>query len=81
MRIIGLRRGYWSDSWTGFAKFTLLNEELPKGYVWSGGRLTKIQATTRPDYLLPAIWSGISQAAQKKEKQEWAIEKPEIDNA
>ena len=25
-----------SDSWTGFTKFTLLNEKLPPGYMWSG---------------------------------------------
>ena len=40
-----------SDSWTGFKKFTLLNEKPPPGYIWSGeDRLPKIQATTRPGY-------------------------------
>ena len=39
------------DSWKGFAKFTLLNEKPPKGYMWSGGRLTMIQTTTRPDHV------------------------------
>ena len=39
------------DSWTGFTQFTLLNEKPPDGYMWSGGRLTKRQATSRPDYL------------------------------
>ena len=46
--------------------------------VW---RLAKIQATARPDYLWPEIWSGRSKAAKKKEKQEWAVEKPKLDNA
>ena len=50
-------------------------------FIWSRERLTKIQATTRPDYLWAEIWIGMSKAAQKKEKQEWAIEKPELDNA
>ena len=36
-----------SDSWTGFTKITLLKETLPKGYVWSGERLTKVLATTQ----------------------------------
>ena len=40
-----------SDSWTGFMRFTLLNETPPKGCMWSGGRLTKRQVTSRPDYL------------------------------
>ena len=44
-------------------------------------RRTKIQATARPDSLWPELWSGMSKAAQKKEKQEWAMEKPKLDNA
>ena len=41
-------------------------------------RLATIRATTRHDYLLPEIWFGI---AQKREKQQWAVEKPKLDNA
>ena len=67
-----------SDSWTGFTKFTLPNDKLPQGYVWSGERLTKIQATTRPDFLWPEIWFGVSKAAKKKEKQEWTSDKPNL---
>ena len=62
-------------------KFTLLYEKRPKGYMWSRVRLTKIQATTRPDYLWLEAWSSMSKAAHKKEKQEWAIEKTKLDNA
>ena len=29
----------------------------------------------------PEIWSDMSKAAHKKEKKEWAIEEPKIDNA
>ena len=32
----------------------------PDGYMWSGERLTTIQATTRPDHLLQEFWSGKS---------------------
>ena len=60
-----------SDSWTGFTKFMFLNEKLPPGYMWSGERLTKIQATTRPGYLWSEIWIGMSNAAKKQEKQEY----------
>ena len=45
------------------------------------GRLTKMQATTTPDQLWPEIWSSFSKAAQRKEKQQWVIEKPKLDNA
>ena len=49
--------------------------------MWSRVRLTKIQATTRPDYLWLETWSSMSKAAHKKEKQEWAIEKTKLENA
>ena len=70
-----------SDSWTGFTKLTQLNEKHPKGCRCSGRRFTKIQTTTRPDYLWPGIWSRMSEAAKKKEKQEWASEEPTFDKA
>ena len=44
-----------SDSWTGFTQFTLLDEKPPDGYMWSGGRLTKRQVTSRPDHLWPEL--------------------------
>ena len=45
-----------SDSWTGFTQFTSLEEKPPDGYMWSGERLTKRQATSRPDHLWPELW-------------------------
>ena len=62
-------------------KFTLWKEKLPKGDMWSGERLTKIQTTTRPDHVLPEVWTKIGKAAQSREKQEWAKEEPKLDSA
>ena len=70
-----------SDSWTGFTRFTFLNETPPKGFLWSGGRLTKIQTTSRPDHIWPDAWTRIGKAAQRREKQEWAIQKPKLEHA
>ena len=42
-----------SDPWTGFTQFTLLDEKPPDGYMWSGGRLTRKQLTSRSDHLWP----------------------------
>ena len=56
-----------SDSWTEFMNFTLLDEKRPNGCVWSGRRLPKIQATTRPDYLWPG--TRMSKAAQRKKRK------------
>ena len=71
--------GRLSDSWTGFTKFTVLKETLPKGYMWSGMGLPKNQTSTRPDHVWRESWSRIGKAAPKREKQEWAIEKPKVD--
>ena len=70
-----------SASWTGFTQFTLLHEKPPDGYMWSGGRLTKRQATSRPDHLWPELWTKLARNAKLREKQKWAIEKPKLDNA
>ena len=53
----------------------------PDGHAWSGERLTKKQTTSWPDYLWPEMWKDMSEAAQRKEKPNWAIEKPKFDNA
>ena len=68
-----------SDSLTGFTKILVLKEKRPKGFLWS--RVRKVQTTTGPDHVWPEAWTKIGKAAQKREKQEWANEKPELDNA
>ena len=60
-----------SDSWTCFTQFTLLEEKPPDGHTWSGERLTKRQATSRPDHLWPELWRGMSKNAKLMEKQKW----------
>ena len=70
-----------SGSWTGFTQFTLSKEKPPEGYMWSWERLTKRQATSRPDHLWPELWRGMSKNAELREKHKWAIEKPKLDNA
>ena len=69
-----------SDSWTGFTKFTLFEEKPPKGYMWSGWRLTKVQTTARPDHVWPEVWTKMGKAAQNREKTRME-NKPKIDNA
>ena len=74
-------QGILSDSWTGFTQFTLLDEKPPDGHMWSGERLTKRQATSRPDHLWPELWTKLGRNAKLREKQKWSIEKPKLDNA
>ena len=72
-----------SDSWRGFTNFTLLIENLPKGYMWSRRRLTMIQTKRLPDQIMygQKFWTKIGEAAQNREKQEWTKEKLKLDNA
>ena len=70
-----------SDSLTGFTQFTLLEEKPPDGYMWSGERLAKRQATSRPDHLWPEIWTKFGRNAKLKERPKWSHEKPKLDNA
>ena len=71
----------FSDAWTGFTRFVLLKGRPPEGYTWSGERLSRKQTTSRPDDVWPDMWKFMSDAARKKAKQRWAIEKPKVDNA
>ena len=64
-----------SDPWAGFTQFATLSEKPPEGHMWSGERLRKRQATSRPDHLWPDLWRGMSKNAKLREKHNWAIEK------
>ena len=46
-----------------------------------GERLTRKQTTSRPDNVWQDMWMHVSDAANSKAKQKWAIEKPKLDNA
>ena len=70
-----------SDYWTGFTQFTLLDEKPPEGKMRSGERLTKRQATSRPDHSRPELWRGLARNAKLREKHKWPIENPKLDNA
>ena len=70
-----------SDTWTGFTRFTILDEKPPDGYTLSGERLTRKQTTSRPDTLWPETWKGMSEASKREEKQKWTVEKPRRENA
>ena len=49
-----------SNSLTNFTRFT------PKGYMWSGERLTKLQTTTRTDHVWREVWIKIGKSAEKQ---------------
>ena len=70
-----------SDPWTGFTQFTLWEEKALDGYMWSGGRLTRKQLTSRPDHKWPELWKSMGKHAKLKEKQKWLEEKLLLENA
>ena len=69
-----------SDSWTGFHTIHIIGRKTSRG-VNMVQRLTKKQTASRPNYLCSEIWKNMSEAAQRKEKQKWATEKPKLDSA
>ena len=66
-----------SDAWTGFTRFTVLDEKQPDGYTWSRERLTRKQTTSRPDTLLPEIWKDVSDSSKKQRKAKAGYRKTE----
>ena len=42
----------------------LLSEKPPEGYMWSGWRLTKRQATSRPDHFMARTLERIGKKCQ-----------------
>ena len=70
-----------SDPWTGFTQFTLLEEKLLNGYMWSGERLTRKQLTSRPHHLWPDLWIKFGRKAQLKKRHKCSNEKPKLDDA
>ena len=67
------------DAWTPHGRLWEYRDEKPPDLkTWSGERLPKKQTTSRPDYLWPETRKGMSEAAQRKEKQKWTIEKPKV---
>ena len=49
--------------------------------MWSRGRLTRKQLTSRPDHLWPELWISMGKHAKLKEKQKWSNEKLHLENA
>ena len=43
-------------------------------------RVTRKQTTSRHHNVWPDMWKHVSDASKRKEKQNWAIEKPKLDN-
>ena len=55
-----------SVSWTGFTRFTLLEEKPPDGHMWSGERLTR-KLTSRPEHLWTELWIKMGRNAKLKD--------------
>ena len=57
-----------SKPWTGFHPLHNFLKKTPKGCTWSGERLAKVPATSRPDYVWPEVLSSMSKSVQNKQK-------------
>ena len=74
-----------SDSWRGFTKFTLLKENpssTQQDTCGPGKEIDKDSNNFQTFFdVWPEVWTKIGKAAQNREKQAWAKEKPNLDNA
>ena len=70
-----------SEPWTCFTQFTIWSEKPPDGYTWSGGRLTKVQATSRLHFFVAKSLVKYVEWRSKKKKRHWAIQQPKPGNA
>ena len=69
-----------TDAWTGRVKFTILRPTPPAGKEWQDGRLTRVQATTRPESVWVETWESMSKKGRKKAIEQWKEEKPRRDS-
>ena len=73
--------GAWmhSGQWTGFTQVTQRKHHPPRGHTWSGrGRLTKIQATSRPENTRTLV-KHIKEISATRKKR-WVEEEEKLDN-
>ena len=49
--------------------------------MWSGARLTKPQATSRPDHLWPELWTKLGRCKAEGEAKNGQLRNPKLDNA
>ena len=56
-------------------------EKAPDGHMWSGGRLTRKQLTSRPDHLWPELWKSMGKHAKLNQRQKWSNEELHLENA
>ena len=59
-----------SDPGTGFTQFTLLEVKAPDGYMWSGGRLTRKQLTSRSSMARALEINGKARQAEGEAKMD-----------
>ena len=63
-----------------FHSVSSIDERPSDGYMWSGRKLTKRQATSRPDQLWPELWIKMGKMLSWR-RDKWSDEKPKLDNA
>ena len=70
-----------SDSWRGFTKFTLLKEKLAKGIFVVRRATDKVSNNYQTRLCMQKFGQNWSTRSESSIKQEWAKEKPKLDNA
>ena len=70
-----------SDSWTGFTQFTLLSENPPDGYMWSGEETDKTASDIQArSFAARTLERNGKETLSWGRNIKWAIEKPKLDD-
>ena len=69
------------EPWTGQTEFDLIRKDVPAGYTFFGGRLTKRQKATRPGDIWPELWEVMSKKERKIAVEDWRVRKALVDAA
>ena len=70
-----------SDPWTGFTRFTLLEEKAPDGCMWSGRRLTRKTASIQARSSIARAMEVNGKACEAEGKAKVSDEKIHLENA
>ena len=70
-----------SNPWIGETFFDPIPPPCRPGYTWVGGRLTKIQTTTRPPDIYPELWTLMSKKQKRLAQDAWKIKASMIERA
>ena len=70
-----------SCRWVGETRFERIPDGVAPGQYWVEGRVTRRQASKRPDDIWPEIWSSMSRKQKERAVETWETKRVAIERA